>query len=133
MRRKTKPYLHTEVDFAIGVTRSLPPAGRSVNRTPEDLVARRASQIASRPLRQHLLRVERVHADKHINRRHDLARTEDADQRSLDPRKQRVAAKAGDRLRSAGLEVHAVGDKRQRLVKGDPLIKAVPLASVPMV
>jgi uncharacterized protein with PIN domain len=35
--------------------------------------------------------------------------------------------------RSAGLEVHAVGDKRQRLVKGDPLIKAEPLTSVPMV
>jgi hypothetical protein len=35
--------------------------------------------------------------------------------------------------RSAGLEVYAVGDERQRLVKGDPLIKAVPLASVPMV
>jgi hypothetical protein len=67
------------------------------------------------------------------NRRHDLARTEDDDQRSLDPREQRVTAKAGDRHRSAGLEVHAVGDKRQRLVKGDPLIKAVPLASVPMV
>jgi hypothetical protein len=35
--------------------------------------------------------------------------------------------------RSAGLEVYAVGDERQRLVKGDPLIKAVPLAGVPMV
>jgi hypothetical protein len=34
---------------------------------------------------------------------------------------------------SAGLEVHAVGDERQRLVKGDPLIKAVLLAGVPMV